>query len=71
MPRINVPPGDPFWSLGKLGTRDPHALWREVSVPNGACSEFYTPKKDIKLYAYSLQTVLGKSIVLFGGFGRQ
>ena len=31
----------------------------------------YTPKKDIKLYAYSLQTVLGKSIVLFGGFGRQ
>ena len=30
-----------------------------------------TPKKDIKLYEYSLQTVLGRSIVLFGGFGRQ
>ena len=31
---------DPVWSLGKLGTWDPHALWREESVSDGACSEF-------------------------------
>jgi hypothetical protein len=38
-----VPPGDPVWSRGKLGLGiRMHSVWREeVSVPNGACSEFF------------------------------
>ena len=38
--RVTFPAGDPVWSLGKLGTWDPHALWREESLSNGACSKF-------------------------------
>ena len=43
----------------------------QLALETGRLSKRLTPKKDIKLYAYSLQTVLGTSIVLFGSFGRQ